>query len=286
LCDTALISAGNKHIFNSAKLEDHHALIPLAVIPESATEKERNVYNIVLNSFFIVCMPDFIYNEKSIRFNIAQYVFASKIKEVIQAGWKQAVSNNVTDTEANEEQEVPTFNEKECSITGCKILEKRTSPKKEFAIDTLLAFMEHPHGESNNEQADGKLAGLGTPATRAEIIKTLFIRQYVFEEKKKLYATERGQFLIGQLVKNAELAKMASVTQTTEWEQKLLSDPLAFEKDIAAYISRCVKTDTHRATFQNKPLGKCPLCGKAVTENKMAYGCAGYKDESKCNFAI
>ena len=227
-CDTALISAGNKHIFNSAQLEDHHALIPLAAIPQQATEKERNVYNIVLKSFFGVCMPDFIYNEKSLRFCIGDYIFTTKIKEIIQSGWHEVLANSDSDYE-DEGQEVPPFDEQNCSVAGFQILEKKTSAKKEFAIDTLLAFMEHPRGEG-----ESKLAGLGTPATRAEIIKTLFARGYLIEEKKKLYAGERGRFLLQQLSKHEELKKMADVAQTTEWEEKLTSDPKAFGQEPSA----------------------------------------------------
>ena len=279
-CDPSLISADNRHIFNSDQLEDHHALIPLAVLPGSADEKERTIYSIVLSSFFTVCMPDFVYKEKSLRFHIGPYVFTSSIREVIQAGWKEAFQNDGSD---DSEQEATAFDGQNCSIAGFKILEKKTAPKKEFAIDTLLAFMEYPRGESNE-----KLSGLGTPATRAEIIKTLFSREYLIEEKKKLYATRRGRFLLEQLSRNAELGKMADAAQTTEWEQRLGSDPQAFEQEIADYIGRCVKADNTagRPAFQKTELGKCPLCKRPVFETKMGYACSGCKSDPQCRFVI
>ena len=280
-CDPSLINADNKHIFNSAQLEDHHALIPLAAIPNEANEKERNVYGIVLKSFFTVCMPDFVFNEKSLCFHIGQYVFTAKIREVIQAGWKEACQND-SGEEDGQDQEVPQFDEKSCLLDGLKILEKKTTPKKEFAIDTLLGFMEHPR-----EENETKLIGLGTPATRAEIIKTLFAREYIREEKKKLYATERGRYLLEQLSKNGELKKMTDTAQTTEWENRLTCDPKAFENEIAEYITRCVKAGvTERAVFQKASLGACPLCKKPVVETKTGYGCSGYKDAEQCRFVI
>ena len=283
-CDPSLINADNKHIFNSAKLEDHHALIPLNKLPESANEKERNVYSIVLESFFVVCMPDFIFNEKSLRFHVGEYVFTSRIREVLQYGWKKAHQNNLVQKDDEEEDnvmELKHFDETNCSISALQIQQKKTQAKKEFAIDTLLAFMEHPR-----EEGESKLAGLGTPATRAEIIKKLFAAEYVKEEKKKLYATDRGRFLLAELSKNEHLAKMADVSQTTEWEEKLSQNPIAFEKEIVEYVTQCVKESSGHSTFQSKPLGACPLCKKPVYETKLAYGCSGYKDDPRCNFAI
>jgi DNA topoisomerase-3 len=278
LSDPSLISAANKHIFNSSQLEDHHALIPLAPIPSSANGKESKVYSIVLESFFTVCMPDYIYNEKSLRFHISSYSFAAKIRETSQKGFKESIKK---EDDESEEPEIPFFNENGCALSGLKTLEKFTSPKKEFAIDTLLAFMEHPRGED-----EIKLSGLGTPATRAEAIKTLFIREYIKEDKKKLSVTERGRFLLEQLSGNEHLKKMADVSQTTEWEERLAKDPEAFIREIILYVTQCVKGGFPRAVFRQKSLGSCPFCKKAVFETKLGYGCSGYKDEPKCTFMI
>jgi len=283
-CDPSLISAENRHIFNSTQLEDHHALIPLAPVPPEANEKERNVYGIVLKSFFTVCMPDFLFKEKSLRFHIGPHVFAAKIREVVQLGWKEAFQEKDEEEDSGEkEQEVTGFDEQNCSVASLKMLEKKTAPKKEFAIDSLLAFMENPRGDGEE-----KLIGLGTPATRAEIIKTLFAREYLTEEKKKLYATDRGRFLLEQLSESAELKKMTDVAQTTEWEQRLAADPKAFEKEIAEYVARCVsQTDgAERAAYQRTPVGECPLCKSPVIETKLSYGCSAYKTERKCGFTI
>jgi len=278
-CEPSLISGKNTHIFNSSQLEDHHALIPLAKIPDGAGEKERNIYNIVLESFFTVCMPDFVYNAKSIRFYVGDFVFTANIREVLQKGWKEAKKQDASDE--NGEEEVPAFNEEDCTLKELEILEKFTEPKKEFAIDTLLAFMEHPRGEE-----DAKLAGLGTPATRAEIIKTLFAREYLKEEKKKLYAAVRALFLLNELGKNDNLRKIADTGTTTDWEQRLAENPHDFEKEITLFVLQCVSTGQNRASYQEEPLGKCPLCGKPVFETKTAYGCSGYKDFPGCPFVI
>jgi DNA topoisomerase-3 len=276
-CDPSLIAPENKHIFDSAQLEDHHALIPLAALPEAAGEKERNVYAVVLESFFKVCMPDFVFIEKPLRFHAASFVFTSRIREVVIPGWRGAFQQE----QEGGDQEAAAFDEQNCSITALAVLDKKTEPKKEFAIDTLLAFMEHPRGEGG-----AKPAGLGTPATRAEIIKTLFLREYIVEDKKKLCATDRGRFLLGQLSRNEHLKKMADPALTAGWEGRLAADPAAFEKEIAEYVSLCVKGGAGRAAFQREPVGSCPLCKKPVFETKAGYGCSGYKGDPGCPFVI
>ena len=282
-CDPSLINSCNKHIFDSSKLEDHHALIPLNKLPDAANEKERNVYSIVLESFFTVCMPDYVYNEKSLRFHVGPYVFTSRVREVLQSGWKKKlpVLNEEIDDGDFGVIELDGFDETNCRITDLHVLEKKTQPKKEFAMDTLLSFMEHPRGEGETG-----LAGLGTPATRAEIIKKLFSSDYVREDKKKLFATERGRFLLQQLSKNELLNSLADVSNTTDWEERLSKNPEAFEKEIIEFVIECVKAGSCRATFQRPSLGACPLCGRPVYETKLSYSCSGYKEEPKCSFAI
>jgi DNA topoisomerase-3 len=177
-CDESLIIPGNRNIFNSAALEDHHALIPLAPLPDSVSQQERNIFEIVLRSFFTACMPDYIYNKKRLVFHAGEYTFRSVINEVVQQRFRVVLKE---EPEGEEDQEVEVFNEKSCLIQKLEILNKKTSPQKEFSQDTLLAFMENPRNK-----AEVKLIGLGTPATRSGIIKNLFDRGYVREEKKKL----------------------------------------------------------------------------------------------------
>ena len=276
-CDPSLISADNRHIFDSSRLEDHHALIPLDRLPDCASAEERNVYGIVLESFFTACMPDYVYDEKSLRFHVGAYAFSAKIRETVQAGWA-----GTSRPEGDGQHIDPgSFDFGNCLLSGLRVLEKTTRPKKEFAFDTLLAFMEHPKGEG-----EAKLAGLGTPATRAEVIRKLFAADYVREDKKRLYATERGRFLLGQLSKNECLRQMADVSNTTDWEGRLARDPESFVREIAEYVSECVKSAPDRAVFQKPPLGACPLCGRPVHESKLSYRCSGHNGDPGCSFAV
>jgi DNA topoisomerase-3 len=279
-CDPALIAASNKHIFNSADLEDHHALIPLNPLPSDADEAEKNVFGIVVESFFTACTPDYIYDEKQLTFHCGRHAFAAAIRQTVQQGWKAAAAKDEDDSSGA--QEVSAFDERHCRVAKTEALSKKTAPPKEFSIDALLSFMENPRGEDG-----ARLAGLGTPATRADIIKKLFSREYVFEKGKKLYASDKGLFLLKQLQKDPDLAKIADVGQTTEWERELFEDPAAFEKRIVSYIRSCVKKDARRDVYEKAPLGKCPVCGRGVLEAKKNFYCPGYKDAEKpCSFTI
>jgi DNA topoisomerase-3 len=278
-CDPALMTAANKHIFNSAELEDHHALMPLNPLPAGASEAEKNVYGIAAEAFFIVCMPDYIYNEKRLAFHIGEHTFAASARETLRAGWKAAAG---TPGDPEEEQEMGAFDERRCRIAKTEALSKQTTPPKEFSIDTLLSFMENPRDEEG-----ARLAGLGTPATRAEIIKKLFSREYVLEKGKKLHASEKGLFLLEQLKKDPDLAKIADVGQTTEWERELSEDPAAFEGRVAAYVRACIKQEAKREAYEKAAVGACPRCGRGVLESKKNFYCPGYKDAQKpCSFTI
>jgi DNA topoisomerase-3 len=140
--------------------------------------------------------------------------------------------------------------------------------------------MENPHNT-----ADEKLAGLGTPATRAAVIKLLFDREYIREDRKKLYASRKGLFLLEQLGKNEYLKLIADISLTTEWEKQLSQNPQDFEKSIVQYLKNCVgsaKTDKYTA----EPIGVCPRCGKEILEGKKSYYCSGYKGDPPCSFFI
>jgi DNA topoisomerase-3 len=278
LCDESAIRAGNKNIFNSAALEDHHALIPLRRLPENADAAERNVFDIVLKSFFTVCMNDHIYNKKRLIFYIGSYMLRTQINEILQNGFKETV--NVQEGHDDHIQEVKKFDEKTCKIIKLDILQKETRPKKEFTIDTLLGFMENPHNEGGE-----KLAGLGTSATRAAVIKLLFDREYVREERKKLYASRKGLFLLEQLQKNDFLKKIADISQTTEWEKQLSQNPQEFEKSIVQYLKNCMGS-TKTEKYSTRPIGVCPCCGNEILEGIKSYYCSGYKSEKPCSFVV
>ena len=282
------ITVENKVIFNSKKIEGHHALIPLSPLPVSATEAQKNVYTAVLERFFAVIKKPYEYLQTEVWAKSEHCTFRATGKTVVQYGWqnKKAVSN---DTEHNEDNEqtgtLPELYEGETvRVTKGELLEKKTQPKKHFTHATLLAMMENPKAEAS----DRKLAGIGTPATRAGIIDELIRRQYIKEEKQYLLITEAGKFLIETVLKIPALRNFISISTTTEWEQLLHDDPDSFLTGIKDFIKNEIPkiTIAQKWTAPEKAsLGLCPECKKGhILEGKLNYYCSEYK--AGCKFTI
>ena len=282
-CNESLISKDNKHIFNSKKLDSHHALIPLDVLPEETTQAEKNIYNLVLQRFFLCCMDKCVFDEKTLLISNGEYVYKTTVKTIVEEGWKKA-QGKLAQFGANYEDEdkVQFFDENHCYLKNTEIAKKMTTPKKEFTETSLLAFMENPTMEDNDE----KLVGLGTPATRGNILSKLEEYSYVVKNAKKYYATEKAFFLLKLLFKSPLTAKIANIAQTTEWEKQLENSPEEFEERIEDFIRECVKTHPEVEVFEKQGIGKCPVCGSKVIEGKKAFFCEKLTKEPKCNFII
>ncbi|OJF75694.1 MAG: hypothetical protein BKP49_10890 [Treponema sp. CETP13] len=284
LCNEKLISVENKHIFNSKKLDSHHALIPLDFIPESATAAEKNIYEIVIRHFFMSCMDICVYDEKTIWIINGEYRYKTTLKTIVKEGWKKAEKQLAPIGAKNEkeEDELQMFDEKTCILKNTEIVKKLTTPKKEFTETSLLAFMENP----TMEDSDDKLVGLGTPATRGNILSKLEKYKYVTKLSKKYYATEKAYFLLKLLFKNPLTAKIASINQTTQWEKELEYSPKDFETKIIQYIRECVKTHPEIENYEKQGIGKCPICGSKILEGTKSYFCEKINKEPKCSFII
>ena len=284
LSNEKLISVENKHIFNSKKLDSHHALIPLDFIPESATTAEKNIYEIVIRHFFMSCMDICVYDEKTIWIINGEYRYKTTLKTIVEEGWKKAEKQlaPIGAKKEKEEDELQMFDEKTCILKNTEIVKKLTTPKKEFTETSLLAFMENP----TMEDSDDKLVGLGTPATRGNILSKLEEYKYVTKLSKKYYATEKAYFLLKLLFKNPLTAKIASINQTTQWEKDLEYSPKDFETKIIQYIRECVKTHPEIENYEKQGIGKCPICGSKVLEGTKSYFCEKINKEPKCSFII
>jgi DNA topoisomerase-3 len=279
--DEALISAENKRLFDSAKLQDHHALIPLAPIPEDAAQEEINVYGLVLDRFLTSLKPDYVYNSIKFKVDIGGFGFHGSGVEVLQEGWKKTSQEEDEDEDGGDGQLLSDLEEKEYPVNSLKVEEKFTSPKKLFTYATILQLMENPRNENS-----ARLVGLGTPATRGNILKDLFDKNYLVLDKKNILATGDGKFLVETLRTNGELKKLCSVPETTRWEEQLHEDCAAFVGGIEDFVRSAVGTKIE-ARYQRElvTVGTCPLCGKPVTEGKLGYSCSAWKEEG-CKFTI
>jgi len=278
-CDESLIDISNKNLFDDKKLEGHYALIPFAKLPSNALENERKIFNIVAEYFFMSCMPPCIYDEKKLSIHNGEFIYKATIKTIVEPGWKAAYKNN---DKQDQDNEIKTFDEKNCNLDSTEILKKLTTPKKEFTGESLMKFMKNPTSEENQ----GKLVGLGTEATRGAIIQKLQDHQYMVKEKKNFYVTSKGFFLLKQLFKNELAKKIAGIGQTTEWEKKLETSPKEFETEMQDFVISCMKIRPEVQNFEKDSIGACPLCGRKVFESKLNFFCSGYKEKPECNFSI
>ena len=283
--DPSLISSGNKRLFNSAELQDHHALIPLAPLPKECSGNEACIYYLVRERFFTILKPPYVYNSIKIAADVfsdnKRFKFKGTGIEVLQTGWKTAHN-------ADEDEEEPMENytgiekDKTYPVSSVEIGEKKTEPKKHYTFASLLQLMENPRNENGK-----RLTGLGTPATRGAILQKLVDRKYVSQKGKNILIADDGKFLIENILKNNDLAAFISIPETTRWEEQLHEDTAAFLEGIKEFVRRAV-TQTNMETYQYEKtsLGKCPLCGADVYEGKKNYYCSNYKGASPCNFAV
>lgn len=275
-CDASLISKSNKRVFApSAAVDGHFALIPLARLPAKAGQVERNVYNIVAERFFMAVMPPFVYDEKRIDADNGGNLWRATVKIVVSAGWKAPSLKD------GEEGVAAAFDERRARLSGPKVEKKMTQPKKEFTEAALLAFMKNPVAKG-----EGKMAGLGTPATRAQIIEKLQSDEYLVKNKKKFYATEKGFFLLELLFKNPLTAKIAGIRQTTDWEEALEKSPDEFERSVEGYVRQVAEIKPKVEAYGGDSVGTCPLCGKPVRDGKKSFFCSGWSGNPKCEFSI
>ena len=283
-CHVEKADIKNRRLFNSEKAAGHHALIPLAVLPENATEEQKTVYAVVLRQFFNMVKEPHEYMQTEVVAKSAHCMFKATGKTVMRQGWKRETISVSNDTE--ETAQLPELHEGErLSVMKGVIVQKETQPKKHFTNATLLSMMENPKSE---DAEHARLAGIGTGATRAAIIDELLRRQYIRQENQYLLITGTGKFLIETVLETPALANFISIKTTTEWEQMLQDNPEKFLSGIKEFV----KTEIPKIAISRKwqapeedSLGICPECRKGkILAGKKNYSCSEYRNG--CAFAV
>ena len=234
------IDAGNKRIFNDAKLEAHHAIIPLEKLPVGASGDEENIYNLILEHFMLAFAPVHVYEKQSVKLGVGNYQFKVEGRKVLDEGWQKfrrfTRLLKEKDEDMEEVQILDFIDWDNLTLGSVKPVQKTTKPPKHFNEASILAFMENPKGESE----DKKLVGIGTPATRHTFIPKLLRSKYIEIQNNNLVMTKTGEKLLN-LVRETPLATLADVGETTRWEEKLTQNPAAFESEIKDFIRSSVK---------------------------------------------
>lgn len=281
------ISLTNKRCFNDEKLEAHHAIIPLKLLPQSANEQEKNIYTLIINRFKLAFASPYIYNKQTVILSINNHKYKVSGNKTIDYGWKQfAISESINSNEQEiEEQSLENIDWNNLLCTDIETKEKYTKPPKYFNEASILAFMENPTSIDENTS---KLIGLGTPATRHTFIPELFANGYIKIDKKNILITELGKVLINS-VRNSPIKSLSNIEETTRWETFLEENPIAFEEEIKSFIKEAVTKDLKIQLPVDENQILCPLCSNPIRPGTTKTGiknwyCTGYKNG--CSFKI
>lgn len=255
----------NKRIVNDLRVTDHHGLLITEKIPSALNAKEDAIYDMIsfrlLEALSNACIKEII----DVDLQVLHYDFTTRGCKILEPGWR-AIKGNFSEVDVEVIQDLPELNEgDEIKIKEVAVLEKKTKPPGLYTEAGLLSAMETAGKEIENEEERKALQniGIGTPATRAAIIKTLFTRSYIQKEKKSLIPTEKG-LQVYDLVKER---KIADVAMTAEWElvlQKIENneaDAETFQKEMENYASTITEELLNTSIAKvNLPELFCPKC--------------------------
>lgn len=269
-----------KYLVNDAKVTDHHAIIPTEEQPQlyALSGPERNIYDLVVRRFLAVLMAPYEYEEIRLTMTIGGETFTAKGKRVISQGWKAAYNRSfqLEEDEEEQSQNLPELSQgQKLQVESVALKPGKTSPPARYTEATLLSAMEHPSGQVSDQNLSRILeetSGLGTPATRADIIEKLFSTFYVERRGKELVPTSKGMQLV-------ELApeELRSAALTAKWEDQL-SDiakgkvrDTEFVDQMRKYATELVtevKASNQTYRHDNQTRTPCPDCGKYLLRVK------------------
>lgn len=261
----------NKSFVDDKKVTDHHAIIPTEepVMLAKLDDRERKIYDLVIKRFLAVLSAPYRYEQTKVEVVIAGESFVLNENNVIDPGWKMLYQDSGDQTR------LPALKEGELLDLTVQLTEGETSPPERFTEGTLLQAMENPAkyidtGSSKQTETLKQSGGLGTVATRADIIDKLFNTHYIESRGKHIFTTSKGRQLL-ELVP----ADLRSPILTAEWEDQLAAiasgqlKKETFIKEMKRYtrtvVSEIKNTDS---TFKHDNITgtKCPNCGKLMLE--------------------
>ena len=266
----------NRHSVDNAKITDHHAIIPTGETPSGLSADEATVYQMVVNRFVEAFSPNSEEERMLVRFTDCTNTFTWKACRQISLGWKAVQKELVTDAEKKETENddelvlpsLPDLTEGEVlALVSAEITEHKTKPKPLYTEATLLSAMENAGKEIEDAESKKAMAacGIGTPATRANIIETLILRDYIRRDKKAIIPTEKG-LAVYEIVKDK---KIANAEMTGSWELALAAIEAGmmpsdkFSQGITSYVSTiCEELLSLTPEQKSYPVYRCPKCGQ------------------------
>ena len=264
----------NRHSVDNAKVTDHHAIIPTGEPPSGLSTDEITIYQMVVNRFIEAFYPDSEEERMQVRFTDGTNTFTWKACRQISLGWKAVQKGKEVEAEKKEDSDeqilssLPNLTEGEVlSLVNADITEHKTKPKPLYTEATLLSAMENAGKEVKEDDKRKAMAecGIGTPATRANIIETLILRDYIRRDKKAIIPTEKG-LAVYEIVKDK---KIANAEMTGSWELALAAIEVGkmpsdkFAQGINSYVGTiCEELLSLSSEQKSYPVYRCPKCGQ------------------------
>ena len=270
----AIKSPLNRHSVDNAKVTDHHAIIPTGETPSGLSADETTIYQMVVNRFIEAFSPNSEEERMQVQFTDGTNTFTWKACRQISLGWKAVQKGKEVEAEKKEDSDeqilssLPNLMEGEVlPLVDAEITEHKTKPKPLYTEATLLSAMEKAGKEVEDTESKKAMAdcGIGTPATRANIIETLILRDYIRRDKKSIIPTEKG-LAVYEIVKDK---KIANAEMTGSWELalaaieagKMPSDK--FAQGINSYVGTiCEELLSLSSEQKSYPVYRCPKCGQ------------------------
>lgn len=289
----------NKSFVNNDKVSDHHALIPTeqVVFRNELSSREARIYDLIVKRFLAVLMPPMIYDEVTVEASAAGEKFVAKGKQVKQKGWK-ASYDYTEDVEKDmhhvKDQHLPAYHTGETvAMDQYQLTTGETAPPARFNEGTLLSAMENPikymqDADKSQVAIMKETKGIGTVATRADIIEKLFKSALLEMKGKTIYITSKGRQLLNLVPED-----LKSPLLTAKWETELSKIEKGQQKkenfinEMKSYTQKIVKDiKASEATYKhdNMTRTKCPECGKYLLEVKGKHGKSLVCQDRECGY--
>lgn len=283
-------------VFNNKLISDHFAIIPTGELPNKLEGDDERIFDLILKRFLAAFMPQAVWAKVERVTRVGQQAFRTRVQDLQVPGWRE-----VYGLDSEEESKLPKLDEKNpndqiaVGMADFESLENATKPAPRLTEAKLLSLMEHAgRSVSDEDFAEAiKEKGIGTPATRAEIMENLVIKEYVVRSGKSLRATAKGIRLV-DVLSRIPVAGLASVELTGEMEYDLkemekgqksraefMKQMIAFTTDV---VERTRGFEYDQIYASEAPLGTCPGCNEGkVVETFWAYKCT---KTPECEFII
>ena len=283
--------AYTKRHFDDSKVDSHPAITPTMNVPKSLSElsdDEQKLYDLLVKSIIRIIYPKAELEDTTVILDVNGNNFKASGSVILNQGWYAV--DAVPDKLAT----LPPINEGESYDGKYALKQGFTEPPKRYTEPDLITAMETAGKNLEDEEARALMKlenkGLGTPATRANIINSLFTRGYITKKGKALYPTDKGLFLIDNLPVNA----LKSAELTGNWEKRLhdistgTADYQAFISDMENTVREWYGTIANAENRQYQTIQEkltCPLCNSEVTKGKFGYFCTA-RQTTGCQFAV